>query len=683
MKRKITSFFTLAFLTMIFANGFSQPVKVSPPEGTILEVWPTDPRSIGITATTFKYTDPTFPYWEYDSSCIYWGVNDTLFGVINGANNAPPNSNCSGMSDLIYDPASSDSRHLVFRGTTNYKYLNTSNVWVTNPVPVQMIISVDMPDDMQFRMIGGYLLARVSEYSQTFRLLVQMYALSPADAQYFSGSPGQLYSPIKLFDMLHTDPNTSICTNWDGGSFFKIPFYAEVFKTEPLCNGSSDGELKVEYTGGTQPVGILWSTGSPNPVISDITAGNYWVRIFDFTQCVIQKYITVNEPAPLTLADSVKDISCFGAGNGEVSVHAEGGTMPYRFQWSNGGTDSVSVADQPGTYTVVVTDDHGCTAYDTLHVNEPEKIILHAEITEPSCNGTSDGSLIVSATGGIAPFNFLWDSGSTEDTLTNLSAGNYIVTATDQNNCTETDTFIVQQPEPLAIHANVTDVSCYGGNDGAVSLLVSGGTQPYSFAWNDNAITQNRENLSAGSYSVTVTDNHGCGTDFTVQVTEPSEDSASFQFEITHKTVTFSNQSSQGSYTWNFGDGQSSDEQNPEHTYLNDGTYNVCLTVTTNCGEWTQCRDVVINTVGVPSALARQCRLYPNPAADYLTAQWPSEAGLQRISVLDLSGRVVFQDVSDNSGSRIIDISNLPSGVWQLQMVFRKETVRIPFIVIR
>jgi|GEM_PF-2901580 len=683
MKTKIASIITLAFTALIFANGFSQPVKVSPPAGTLLQVSPTDPRSIGITATLFQYSDPTFPYWDYDSSCIYWGVNDTLFNVINGANNAPPNTSCSGMSNLVYDFASSDPRNLVFKGFTNYKYLNTSNAWVTNTVPVQMIISIDIPVDMQFRMTGGYLLARIPNSSQVFRILVRMYALSPADALYFAGGPGQWYAPIYLFDILHTDPNTSICTNWDGGSFFKIPFYADVFKTEPLCNGSSDGELRTEYTGGIQPVGILWSTGSTDAVLSNIPAGNYWVRIADATQCVIQKNITVNEPAPVALSSSSKDISCFGAGNGEVSVHAQGGTLPYQFLWSNGKTDSVSAATQPGTYSVIVTDAHNCKAYDTVNVNEPEKIVLHAEITEPSCYSMSDGSLVITAEGGIAPFSFLWDGGSTEDTLADISAGNYIVTATDQNNCAETDTFTVQQPAPLGIDATVTDVTCFGGNNGAIDLLVNGGTQPYSFAWNDNAMTEDRENLPAGSYSVTVTDDHGCSADFAVEVSEPAEDSASFQFDITHKTASFTNQSSQGTYVWNFGDGQSSEEQNPQHTYLNDGTYNVCLTVTTNCGTWSRCTDVVINTVGISSGIARLCKLYPNPAADFLTVEWPSEEGLQRISIIDLSGRVISQDVPDNSGRKTIDISSLPSGVWQLQMVFRKETVRIPFAVIR
>jgi len=682
MKFKITSFITLAFIAVSFVNGFSQPVMVPPPAGTIIQVNPNDPRSIGITTTQFRFIDPTYPYWEYDSSCLYWGVNDTLFNVINGANNAPPNTTCSGMSDLIYDPASSNPWNLVYRGTTNYKYLNTSNAWVTTAVPVQMVISIDSPTDMQFRMTGGYFLARVPGYSQYFSILVRMYVQSPADGQYFAGGPGQWYPPIYLFDILHTDPNTSICTNWDGGSFFKIPFYAEVFKTDPLCNGSSDGELRIEYTGGIQPVGILWSTGSNNTVVSNIPAGSYWVRIADATQCVIQKEITVSEPAPISLTSSSKDISCYGAGNGEVSVHAEGGTSPYQFLWSNGTTDSISVANQAGTYSVIVTDAHNCTAFDTLYVNEPDKIVLHAEITEPSCYGMSNGGLVISATGGIAPFSFLWEGGNTNDTLTDISAGNYIVTATDMNNCTETDTFTVQQPAPLAINAAVTDVTCFGGNNGAVDLLVTGGTQPYSFAWNDNAITEDRENLSAGSYSVTVTDDHECSTDYSVQVSEPAEDSASFQFDITHKTVSFTNQSSQGTYAWNFGDGQTSEEQNPQHIYLNDGTYHVCLSVTTNCGTWSQCKDVVINTVGISSGIVRRCKMYPNPAADFLTVEWPAEEGLQRISVIDLSGRIVSQDVSDNSGRKTIDISSLPSGVWQLQMVFRKETVRIPFVVI-
>ena len=160
---------------------------------------------------------------------------------------------------------------------------------------------------------------------------------------------------------------------------------------------------------------------------------------------------------------------------------------------------------EPGMYTLTVTDDNGCPATLMFTITEPDSLTVSTgSLTDVSCFGGSDGAVSVSVSGGSPPYSYLWNTGDVTPGLSNLMAGAYQVTVTDANACPgSTLMFTISEPDSLTISTgSLTDVSCFGGNDGALSVSVSGGTSTYSYLWNTGDVTPGLSNLTAGTYQV-------------------------------------------------------------------------------------------------------------------------------------------------------------------------------------
>ena len=161
--------------------------------------------------------------------------------------------------------------------------------------------------------------------------------------------------------------------------------------------------------------------------------------------------------------------------------------------------------------SVTVTDAGGCTGTTSATVTQPASALnATASATNVACNGGATGAITLTPSGGTSPYTYDWGGGITTQNRTALAAGNYSVTVTDAKGCTQTISQTITQPSALALSVSKTDVSCTGGTDGAITLTVTGGTTAYSYNWGGGITTQNRSGLSAGTYSVTVTDANGC-----------------------------------------------------------------------------------------------------------------------------------------------------------------------------
>ncbi len=133
-------------------------------------------------------------------------------------------------------------------------------------------------------------------------------------------------------------------------------------------------------------------------------------------------------------------------------------------------------------------------------------------VSDVTCNNSNDGQIDLSLTGGTAPYSYNWSNGATTQDLTNLAPGNYLVTVTDNNGCEGTYSASISEPTTINASTNATNVACSGGDNGAVQISVDGGTAPYSYNWSNGATTQNINSLTAGDYSVTITDANNCST---------------------------------------------------------------------------------------------------------------------------------------------------------------------------
>ncbi|WP_345077908.1 hypothetical protein, partial [Nemorincola caseinilytica] len=276
----------------------------------------------------------------------------------------------------------------------------------------------------------------------------------------------------------------------------EAPLSASAYVTDALCYGSNTGSVEISASGGTYP---YYPTGT----FEGLPADSYYFTVYDNNGCYVDVSAIVEQPSsPLSVSSIVSNVLCNGGITGSVSVSATGGTSPYS------GTGEFTGLTA-GEFSYTVTDNNGCTATTTGTVSEPEALSASKTITDANCFGQSNGSVLVSATGGTTPYSGTGDK-------TGLAAGPFSYTVTDANGCTSTVTGSVGQPTQLTVSGTVTDANCFGQSNGSVLVSATGGTPPYTG-------TGNKTGLAAGPFSYTVTDAHGCTATVTGSVGQPTE----------------------------------------------------------------------------------------------------------------------------------------------------------------
>ncbi|MBL7787203.1 MAG: DUF11 domain-containing protein [Chitinophagales bacterium] len=292
--------------------------------------------------------------------------------------------------------------------------------------------------------------------------------------------------------------------------------------TPVLCNGGSDGTANVTASGNLSPVTYLWSNGGTTASISGLTAGTYTVTVTENATCTAVTSYTVNEPTALSVVCSKTDVTTNSGSDGTASVNATGGTSPYTYLWSSGETASSISGKTAGTYTVTVTDDNGCTAMCNSTIQEPGcNLSAIADGTPVLCNGGSDGTANVTASGNLSPVTYLWSNGGTTASISGLTTGTYTVTVTESATCTAVTSYTVNEPTALSVVCSKTDVTTNSGSDGTASVNATGGTSPYTYLWSSGETASSISGKTSGTYTVTVTDNNGCTAMCAQTITEP------------------------------------------------------------------------------------------------------------------------------------------------------------------
>ncbi|TAL63426.1 MAG: PKD domain-containing protein [Bacteroidetes bacterium] len=287
--------------------------------------------------------------------------------------------------------------------------------------------------------------------------------------------------------------------------------------TNAVC-GIANGSATVTITsGGTAPYSYLWTNGSTTSTASGLAYGQYVIDVTDALGCSSVLNVSISENGGATVAgNSVTDILCNGLATGGIDISVTGGTPPYIYAWSNGSTVQDPTGLAAGTYSVLVTDGGSCVATYNASVAEPDAVAVSTTVDNPPTCGNFDGSTSASATGGTAPYTYLWDSNTGSQTTqiaTGLPAGSYSVVITDANGCSGNSFASLSNSNAPVLSAVITDVSCFGGSNGAINLSVVGGTPSYLYTWNvspPQTNSQNINNLAAGTYFVSVNDKMGC-----------------------------------------------------------------------------------------------------------------------------------------------------------------------------
>jgi len=305
------------------------------------------------------------------------------------------------------------------------------------------------------------------------------------------------------------------------------PLNATQSQTNILCNGLSTGTASVIASGGTGSYSYAWlPSGGNAATATGLAAGNYTLTITDANGCSTQKSFTITQPSTaLAATQSQTNVLCNGSSTGTAGVVASGGTEGYNYAWSpSGGNASTATGLAAGNYMVTVTDANGCSLQKSFTITQPSAVTAIQSQTNILCNGASTGTASVLASGGAGTYSYAWSpSGGAAATASGLSAGNYTVTVTDANGCSIQKSFTITQPSAVTAIQSQTDVQCYGASTGTAGVSPSGGTGGYTYEWlpsGGNAATAS--GLSAGSYTVTITDANGCSTQKSFTITQPA-----------------------------------------------------------------------------------------------------------------------------------------------------------------
>ncbi len=295
--------------------------------------------------------------------------------------------------------------------------------------------------------------------------------------------------------------------------------------TNVSCHGGSDGGINTTVGGGVAPYSYYWSGGAHGADPAGLSSGTYYLTVIDAHGCSISGFYTITQPSSMGITASAVNVSCNGGNNGSINTTVVGGTPGYTYLWSNSSTAADPASLVAGTYSVVVTDAHSCTVSASYTVTQPAVLSVGGTINNVSCYGGSNGAVTTSVSGGTASYHYLWSpGGATTPNLTGKVSGTYNVTVTDGHGCTAVGSFNVTQPlAPLSVSAAVTNISCYGGNNGSITPSVGGGTPSYTYAWSPCGIsTPSLTCRTVGTYNVTVTDAHGCTTSGSYNIAQPS-----------------------------------------------------------------------------------------------------------------------------------------------------------------
>lgn len=460
--------------------------------------------------------------------------------------------------------------------------------------------------------------------------------------------------------------------------FPNCTLFGDVFSTtDVLCAGDATGSVIISVSNATFPVLFFLDTiSTPFPngdILNILSAGNHAVIILDALGCRDTVNFIINGPSPIITTPVGTDVLCNGDNSGTVTATATGGTGNIAFVWRDclggptlGGATQVDLF--AGCYAVTATDENGCTDTSSVWVSEPPAFEFTPSQDSVSCAGLSDGSAGISVTGGTGPYNYFWDNGDLTSTASNLNAGFHFVTVIDGNFCAATTFVEVLEPAMLLIDNTILQNStCFGGNNGAATVIVSGGKLPYSYLWNDPAgqTTQQATALTAGTYTVIVSDLNGCTTQTAVTLSAPPA-----------LVVSFSNVSGEicsgdclgqatvipsggvGGYQINWLDNSIPDQ--PMATNLCPDTYLASVTDLNGCSNFGQ--------VIIPAAI---------PINLQLNGTNPGCSGSQDGSIdTGITGGTSPYQYLWSNGVTTADLQNLPCGVYALTLTDAAGCVR-------
>ena len=292
-----------------------------------------------------------------------------------------------------------------------------------------------------------------------------------------------------------------------------------VMLTIDQTNGGcgENGSIDLHAQGGTAPYTYAWNTGATSQDLLSVPSGAYTVTVTDANNCTNMTNAVISNGGAIDILLGKQSPTCSDNSNGAIFATVSGGRAPYTYQWSNGATTRDLTNIGQGDFSLVVTDIDGCQSAAQISVEAPAAINI--VLTPQTFCTESIGNISAMATGGTAPYTYLWNFGATTATVENLVAATYSVTVTDMAGCQATQVITLEVPVAFSIDPIVTAPAC-ANRVGSIALNAAGGVMPYTYIWSNGTTESTLEGITSGTYTGTVMDQRGCSLSFTTTLAE-------------------------------------------------------------------------------------------------------------------------------------------------------------------
>ncbi|MBI3510178.1 MAG: T9SS type A sorting domain-containing protein [Bacteroidetes bacterium] len=448
------------------------------------------------------------------------------------------------------------------------------------------------------------------------------------------------------------------------------------------CNGGNNGSATVTPSGGTPAYSFSWSpSGGTSASASSLPVGSYTCTVSDANGCTVTQTVMITEPtAIVTSVSSQTNATCNGNMDGSATVAASGGTGAYTYMWSpTGGSTAMATGLGAGSYSCTITDANGCTATQTLSITAPMTVTSSVSSQmDATCNGGSDGSATVMASGGTGPYTYAWSPmGGNAAMAAGLSAGTYSCLVTDMNGCTTTQTVMIAEPSPIIVTTMGTDPTGCGANDGSITMSVNGGTPGYTFMWSNSATTQNISGLTAGTYTCIITDMNGCSANGSATLVDPNPPTVTLN--IPTSTICFDDATlaltgespSGGTFS---GSGVTGNSFDPSVAGNGTQVITYMFTATNGCSGTAMDSIVVDPCTGIRNANSNSTwNLYPNPTTGeiFITGSLHQEV---RVQCFTSDGRMIRDFMMIPNDNSKFSLSNEASGLYLVRIISSEKT---------
>ena len=419
---------------------------------------------------------------------------------------------------------------------------------------------------------------------------------------------------------------------------------------------------------------FLWSNGDTTSFINTNVAGTYTVTTTDTAGCVTSDSVVLsNHPVNQVVLGNDTLVCDFGG-----SMLLDAGSAGVTYLWNDGSNGSTLSAQANGLYSVICTDANGCSTSDSIAVTFAALPIVNAGLDQTVCPEDT-----AAFTADTVYNSYLWNTGDTTASITASLAGVYVLTATDSMGCVSTDSVLLVNHTLNPVNLGSDTFFCAGE-----SFILDAGNGGVSYFWQDGSAGQTHVANITATYWVVCTDSNGCSTSDTTIIFESAAITSDFTSTTDQFDATFSDASTGNAttYSWDFGDGASSTDANPTHTYATEGNFTVCLTVTNVDG----CSDVVCDTVTIIASVIAEnsfgsnLNVFPNPTANQVTVAMDQlTAGNVALELRDMRGRVILQETIASAGSinHVLQLENVEDGLYVIALTKDGQSIQKRLVV--